>query len=87
MLRIKNITEFYLAERDEMDGGTEPEDFFSYKLRYPAESFEDGKFKFSKKKLDDTQIFTDVKAIWAKHKEAVLEYRAYRNAVFKSNIF
>ena len=62
------------------NGITDPQEFFYYKINYQSELFEYGKFRLERKKFDDTQVFADVKAIWEKHKEAVLEYRAYLDA-------
>lgn len=82
LLLIKKLVRFYQNRMDENspNGRTDPQEFFSNKIRYQAESFEDGKFTLLRKKFDDTQVFADVKAIWEKHKEAVLEYRAYLDA-------
>ena len=82
LLKIKQITGFYIKGYDISGprGKTDPQEFFSIKTRYQVESFENGKFTLERKKFDDTQVFADVKAIWEKHKEAVLEYRAYLEA-------
>ena len=82
LLLVKKLLRFYRERMDENspNGITDPQEFFYYKINYQSELFEHGKFRLERKKFDDTQVFADVKAIWEKHKEAVLEYRAYLDA-------